>query len=144
MENYYDQFNDDELKQLIDDCKIIENNLDYKTILRTIKIYPDYTGSHVYEMLNGILTTNKRLIFCLESMNLEDFKQNSAYYFSQIYGQHFAGLNVTENDRLNLYFTNGLKNTMIQINFNSGEVSLNLVFPIFSLDDMPEEINEQR
>ena len=144
MENYYDQFSDEELKQLIDDCKIIENNLDYKTILRILKIRPDYKEGHVYEILNGILTTNKRLIFCLDSMNLEEFKQNSAYYFSHIYGQHFAGLNVTENDHLNLYFTNGLKTTMIQINFNSGEISLNLVFPIFSLDDVPEEITHQR
>ena len=144
MENYYDEFSDEELKQLIDDCKIIENNLDYKTILRILKIRPDYKEGHVYEILNGILTTNKRLIFCLDSMNLEEFKQHSAYYFSHIYGQHFAGLNVTENDHLNLYFTNGLKTTMIQIDFNSGEISLNLVFPIFSLDDVPEEITHQR
>ena len=143
MENYYDQFSDEELKQLIEEDKLT-GHLDYRTILRIIKICPDCRHLHTYEILNDIMTYNKRLIFCLDSMKLEEFKQNSEYYFSQIYGQHFAGLNVTENDHLNLYFTNGLKTTMIQINFNSGEISLNLVFPIFSLDDVPEEINKQR
>lgn len=113
MENYYDQFSDEELKQLIDDCKIIENNLDYKSILRIIEICPDCRDFHIYKILHSIITSNKRLIFCLDSMKLEEVKQNSDYYFSQIYGHHFAGLSVTENDHFNLYFTNGLKLPMV-------------------------------
>ena len=61
----------------------------------------------------------------------------------KIVGEHFLGVHVTDNQ--NLYFTSRFLSDhpniiVLKVNFKSGEISLKLVFPIFSLDDVPEEI----
>lgn len=100
MENYC-KFNDEELKQLVDDIsahKIIDKDIDVKSALRMTELFPD---------------------------------DREAYKFLHV--------SITEDNDLNLYFTDGCCIFVIKIDFSQGKISLSSMNPILNFEDVPEE-----
>lgn len=144
MENYC-KFNDEELKQLVDDIsahKIIDKDIDVKPALRMTELFPD--DRDAYKFLHDIIIKNKRELAVIEARWLNELAEKPTpddedYYFRSLFGKRFTGLSITEDNDLNLYFTDGCCIFVIKIDFSQGKISLSSMNPILNFEDVPEE-----